>query len=91
MGDLDIDVRTMFKKRNVKEIACEGVNWIELAQDRDQWRATVNKVINFQVRDSSLAQRLSVSQERLFFMKVVGFNQRVYKPIFRMRWEDYVK
>jgi len=27
-----------------REIGWEGVDWINLAQDRDQWRAAVNKV-----------------------------------------------
>jgi hypothetical protein len=30
---------------DTKEIRCEGVNWIELAQDRIQWRALVNTVL----------------------------------------------
>jgi hypothetical protein len=29
------------------EIGWDGVDWIELAQDRDQWRALVNMVMNF--------------------------------------------
>jgi hypothetical protein len=31
------------------EIAWEGVDWIHLAQDRDQWRAVVNTIMNFLV------------------------------------------
>jgi hypothetical protein len=29
------------------EIGIDGANWIRLAQDRVQWRAFVNMVINF--------------------------------------------
>jgi hypothetical protein len=28
------------------EIGWDGVDWVDLAQDRDQWRALVNTVIN---------------------------------------------
>jgi hypothetical protein len=34
MGDLDIDARIILKQ--ILEIGCEGVDWIDLAQDRDQ-------------------------------------------------------
>jgi hypothetical protein len=29
-------------KINPREIECDGMDWIDLAQDRDQWRALVN-------------------------------------------------
>jgi hypothetical protein len=34
-------------KMDRKETGLEGVDWIRLAQDRDQWRAVVNKAMNF--------------------------------------------
>jgi hypothetical protein len=34
---------------DLREIGCDGVDWIELAQDRDKWRAVVNTVMNLQV------------------------------------------
>jgi hypothetical protein len=36
-------------KMNLREIGWGGIDWIDLAQDRDQWRALVNTVINLQV------------------------------------------
>jgi hypothetical protein len=27
----------------------DGINWIDLAQERDQWRALMNTVMNLQV------------------------------------------
>jgi hypothetical protein len=34
---------------DLREIVWDGVDWIELAQDRDQWRALVIKVMNLRV------------------------------------------
>jgi hypothetical protein len=33
----------------ILEIGWGGMDWIDLAQDRDQWRALVNMVINLQI------------------------------------------
>jgi hypothetical protein len=33
-------------KINLREIGWDGMDWIELAQDRDQWRALVNMVMS---------------------------------------------
>jgi len=33
----------------LKEIACEGMDWIQLAQDGVQWRALVNAVMKLRV------------------------------------------
>jgi hypothetical protein len=36
-------------KIDLREMGWDGMDWIDLAQDRDQWRATVNTVMNFWV------------------------------------------
>jgi hypothetical protein len=40
VGNIKIDLR---------EIGWDGMDWIDLAQDREQWRALVNTVMNFRV------------------------------------------
>jgi hypothetical protein len=34
---------------NLREIGWDGMDWINLAQDRDQWSALVNTVMNLRV------------------------------------------
>jgi hypothetical protein len=47
LGDPGIDrriiLKRIFKKWN------GDMDWVELAQDREMWRAVVNAVVNFQV------------------------------------------
>jgi hypothetical protein len=36
-------------KMDLQEVGWEGVDWIDMAQDRDRWRAVVNAVMNLRV------------------------------------------
>ena len=36
-------------KMDLQEVGCRGMDWIELAQDRDRWWTLVNAVINLRV------------------------------------------
>jgi hypothetical protein len=39
----------IFIKIDLRERGWDGMDWIDLAQDRDQWRALVNTVMNLRV------------------------------------------
>jgi hypothetical protein len=46
--------RSVFNiKMDLREIGWDGKDWINVAQDRDQWRALVNMVINLRVPRSA--------------------------------------
>jgi hypothetical protein len=36
-------------KMDLTELLCSGMDWIDLADDREQWRALVNTVMNLRV------------------------------------------
>jgi hypothetical protein len=49
--DQDIGGWTILKC--LREIGWDGMDWIDLAQDNDQWRALVNTVMNLRVSQNS--------------------------------------
>jgi hypothetical protein len=48
LEDPGVDGRIILKWIS-QEVGCGGMDWIDLAQDRDRWRAFGNGVMNLQV------------------------------------------
>jgi hypothetical protein len=48
LEDLEADGRIIIRI-DLKETGCEGVNWIQMVQDRVQWRALMNTAMNLRV------------------------------------------
>jgi hypothetical protein len=41
-------------KMDLRKVGWDGMEWIDLAQDRDQWRALGNKVMNPRVSENAM-------------------------------------
>jgi hypothetical protein len=59
---------------DLREIGWIVMDWIDLAQDRDQWRALLNTIMNLQIHEilgsSWATERLAASQEGLRSMEL---------------------
>jgi hypothetical protein len=57
-------------KNNIKmdlyEVGCEGMDWIDLAQDRDRRRTLVNGVMNLRVSEKGLCPMKSVIYLKIY-------------------------
>jgi hypothetical protein len=47
-GDSGVDGKIILKM-DLQEVRCGSMDWIELAQDRDRWRAPVKAVMKLRV------------------------------------------
>jgi hypothetical protein len=63
-------VCAIIRKMTLREIGWGVMGWINLAQDRDQWKALVNMIMNLLERSTVAAQLVS-SQEWLSATKSV--------------------
>jgi len=48
LEDKGVDGRIILRM-DLQEVGWGGMDWIDLAQDRDRWQALVNAVMNFRV------------------------------------------
>jgi hypothetical protein len=81
-----------------REIGWSTMDWIDLAQDKDQWRTLVKTVMNLRVhkifRNFLVAEQLLASQEGFNSMELV-FSSMTMVPIilyynFRVKFQFYV-
>jgi hypothetical protein len=69
-------------KMNLREFGWSRMDWIDLAQDRDQWMALVNIVRNFwfhkMLGNSWVAAQMAVYQEGFSSMEIVSSVSSIY-------------
>jgi hypothetical protein len=68
---------------DVVEIGCEGGDWIQLAQDRVQWPAALDTVINLKVPQNAVTfpqiEPPSAFQEGMRSVEVTSYSKRTLR------------
>jgi len=62
---------------DLQELKWGGIDWIDLARDREKWRALANAVMNFRVPSNAANcltnENLLASQEALCSLELVSY------------------
>jgi hypothetical protein len=75
-------------KMNLRYVWWEGVDWMDLAQDRDQCQALVNTVMNFRIPEK--AGDLTIWQLSNWIAISVWKRRKTVSMVFRIRMEKAV-
>jgi hypothetical protein len=70
---------------DLSEIRWEGVDWIHVAQDRNQWRAVVNTVMNLKVsyKAGNLTKLVTISFSRRILLTGVSYLSKTSGQLYR--------
>jgi hypothetical protein len=72
-------------KMDLRGTGWDGMDWIDLDQDRDQWRALVNpKGFHKTLWSSWVAAQMAASQEGLSSMKLFSYCSPIYFYVFQI-------
>jgi hypothetical protein len=85
-------------KKDLRDIGWGGTDWIDRAQNRDQWRALVNVVINFgfhKMCSSWVPAQLAASQMGISSMQLVSYvyglpTTRPHAHYHVLHWNTYI-